>query len=241
MQEMKSSRAALERHVALPPSYDAVFSFPQAKGGYSGVAVYTSQAAIPLKAEEGLSGAIQPKLPFTSDERISSSYPRAHELDDRLVPDEQGHTPSDLAPLDNEGRALVVDFGLFVLINVYCPNETSDARLPFKLNFHLMLEERVRLLRAEGREVIVLGDINICATPRDHCDGHLPSRQETWWEHPARVWFKRWLEPEGPMIDVVRKLWPERDDMYTCRFTEPPRHFRADMLRLEHQNICSRN
>lgn len=215
-QEMKSSRAALERHVALPLTYDAFFSFPQIKGGYSGVAIYTSQAAVPLKAEEGLSGTVQPKVPFKPEERISTAYPRAHELEDKLVPDEQGNTPTDLGALDMEGRALVVDFGLFVLINVYCPNETSDARLPYKVNFHILLGERVRLLRAAGREVIVLGDINICAAPRDHCDGHLPSRREGWWDHPARKWFKCWLEPEGEMIDVVRRFWPEREGMYTC-------------------------
>lgn len=216
--EMKSSRTALERHIALPINYDGFFSFPQAKGGYSGVAVYTSPQAVPVKAEEGLSGAVQPKAPLTADERISSAYPQAHELENKLVPDEQGNTPSDLKELDMEGRALTIDFGLFVLINVYCPNETSDARLPYKLNFHIMLEERVRLLRAAGREVIVLGDINISATPKDHCDGHLPSRRDTWWEHPARLWFKRWLQPEGDMIDIVRKFWPEREGMYTCEF-----------------------
>ena len=62
-------------------------------------------------------------------------------------------------------RAFVVDFGLFVLINLYCPNEGSDARAPYKLNFHYMLRERVNQLIGEGREVVVTGDINVCAAP----------------------------------------------------------------------------
>ncbi|KZT25196.1 DNase I-like protein [Neolentinus lepideus HHB14362 ss-1] len=214
-QEMKTSRTAIQQTAAIPGHFDAFFSFPVHKGGYSGVAVYTdSRTVIPLKAEEGLSGRIQPKPPLSVEERISSTYPQAHEME--LVPDEQENTPSDLLPLDSEGRALVLDFGLFVLINVYCPNETSDARLPFKMNYHLMLQERVAKLISDGREVIVLGDMNICATPLDHCDGHLPSHASMFYDHPARRWFRDWLEPIGPMIDAVRKFWPDRDGMYTC-------------------------
>ncbi|OBZ66732.1 DNA-(apurinic or apyrimidinic site) lyase 2 [Grifola frondosa] len=215
-QEMKSSRTALQHDVALPGHYHSFFSFPANKGGYSGVAVYTdSRHVIPLKVEEGLSGRIQPKPPFTSEERVSPSYPHAHEIE--AFPDEQGEIPSSFDALDAEGRALVADFGLFVLINVYCPNETSDARLSFKMNYHLMLEERVRkLIEEEHRDVIVVGDMNICATPMDHCDGHLPSNAATFWDHSARAWFHKWLGPNGPMIDVVRTFWPERKGLFTC-------------------------
>ncbi|KAG2140031.1 Endonuclease/exonuclease/phosphatase [Suillus cothurnatus] len=214
-QEMKTSRSSLPRCVALPDDFEAFFSFPQNKGGYSGVAVYAdSRTVTPLRAEEGLSGILQPKPPLTSDDRISRSYPCAHEIE--LMPDEHGSTPSDFAALEAEGRALIVDFGLFVLINVYCPNETSDARLPFKINFHIMLQDRVQKLMNEGREVVVVGDINICATPLDHCDGHLASNTATFYDHPARAWFHRWLSPIGCMTDAVRTFWPGRKGMYTC-------------------------
>ncbi|KAG1841234.1 Endonuclease/exonuclease/phosphatase [Suillus subalutaceus] len=214
-QEMKTSRSSLPRCVALPDDFEAFFSFPQNKGGYSGVAVYAdSRTVTPLRAEEGLSGILQPKPPLTSDDRISRSYPCAHEIE--LMPDEHGSTPSDFAALEAEGRALIVDFGLFVLINVYCPNETSDARLPFKINFHIMLQDRVRKLMNEGREVVVVGDINICATPLDHCDGHLASNTATFYDHPARAWFHGWLSPIGCMTDAVRTFWPGRKGMYTC-------------------------
>ncbi|OJA15578.1 hypothetical protein AZE42_09003 [Rhizopogon vesiculosus] len=214
-QEMKTSRSSLSRGVAIPDHFHAFFSFPKNKGGYSGVAIYTDSRTItPLKAEEGLSGILQPKPPLASDERISRSYPCAHEME--LMPDDQGYTPSDLTALDAEGRALIVDFGLFVLINVYCPNETSDARLPYKMNYHFMLQERVRKLRNEGREVVVVGDINICATPLDHCDGHLASNASTFHDHPARAWFHSWLSPIGCMTDAARTFWPDRKGMYTC-------------------------
>ncbi|KAI0741250.1 Endonuclease/exonuclease/phosphatase [Daedaleopsis nitida] len=215
-QEMKSSRANLPRDVALPGPYHSFFSFPVTKGGYSGVAVYADSRKItPLKAEEGLSGKLQPKPPLSEVERVSPSYPSPHAMD--LFADEDGEVPSSFDDLDAEGRGLVVDFGLFVLINVYCPNETSDARLSFKMNYHLMLQERVRkLVEEERREVIVVGDINVCATPLDHCDGHLPSNAATFYDHPARAWFHSWLNPNGPMVDIVRHHHPDRKGLYTC-------------------------
>ncbi|KAF8449246.1 Endonuclease/exonuclease/phosphatase [Boletus edulis BED1] len=214
-QEMKASRGSLDRNLAVPDPFHAFFSFPANKGGYSGVAVYTDTRTVtPLRAEEGLSGTVQPKVPLTTDERISRSYPSAHEME--LMPDDNDNTPSDLTALDAEGRALVVDFGLFVLINVYCPNETSDVRLPFKMNYHFMLQERVNKLIGEGREVIVVGDINVCAAPLDHCDGHLTSNAATFHDHPARAWFHNWLTPNGSMTDMVRSFWSGRKGMYTC-------------------------
>ncbi|OJT12415.1 DNA-(apurinic or apyrimidinic site) lyase 2 [Trametes pubescens] len=215
-QEVKSSRASLPRDVAIPGRYHSFFSFPVSKGGYSGVAVYTnSRTAAPLKAEEGLSGRLQPQPPLSAEERVSPSYPYPHDI--TAYPDEQGEVPATFEALDAEGRGLVVDFGLFVLINVYCPNETSDARLSFKMNYHLMLQERVRkLIEEEHREVIVLGDINVCATPLDHAEGHFASSQDTFYEHPARAWFHKWRSPNGPMIDVIRTFWPERKGLYTC-------------------------
>jgi AP endonuclease 2 len=218
--EIKSSRQALPSDVAIPSKYGSFFSFPASKGGYSGVAIYTkSTSATPLKAEEGLSGKLQPKPVLAAEERISSTYPSVDDID--TYPDEDGHRPVSFDALDSEGRGLVLDFGLFVLINVYCPNETSEARTSFKMNYHLMLEARVRQLVKEGRQVIVLGDMNICATPMDHCDGHLPSNSRSFWEHPARDWFRNWLHPPenentSPMIDVVRTFWPDRKGMFTC-------------------------
>jgi AP endonuclease 2 len=215
---MKISRTSLPRTLALPSTYDSFFSFPTNKLGYSGVGIYTRVlTARPSKAEEGLTGTIHPanlKPPWDAHtERISSAYPCASQLEDQLFPDEDGTTPSDLSVLDAEGRALTLDFGLFVLINTYCPNETSPTRLPYKMNYHLVLQSRVEQLVREGREVIVLGDLNICAQPLDHCDGHLESVREGFWEHPARKWAKGFFGEGGRMIDVVRMFWPDRKAM----------------------------
>lgn len=245
---MKSSRTAIGRDIALPDSFDSFFSFPASKGGYSGVAVYTdTRTATPLKAEEGLSGRLQLKPPLSPEERISMSYPAAHDLD--LVPDADEQTPHDLLSLDLEGRALVLDFGLFVLINLYCPNQGSDTRFSYKMNYHLMLQERVRGLMAAGRHVVVVGDLNVCAAPIDHCDGHLPSNLSTFWDHSARAWLRDWLAPRGPLIDVLRMFWPDRKGMYTCTLSSPPLERvlgpvfidKVARPRLEHEDQRARN
>ncbi|KAL5633210.1 hypothetical protein ACGC1H_003641 [Rhizoctonia solani] len=216
-QEMKISRQLLTKTLAVPENYDAVMSFPRNKNGYSGVAVYTNNTKIvPLKAEEGLIGGYQQTSRVTLDakERISATYPESSTLE--LMAEEEGGVPTDLDNLDSEGRCLVVDFGLFVLINVYCPNLTSEERMAFKYNFHKVLQDRVRILIQEGREVICLGDLNVVASPIDHCEGSLESRKNTFWESPVRKWFREWLDPEGPMVDVVRNSWPDREKMFTC-------------------------
>ncbi|KAI0736461.1 DNase I-like protein [Fomitopsis betulina] len=214
-QEMKSSRPTLQRDAALPGHYHSFFSFPINKSGYSGVAVYTNASkATPLRAEEGLAG-FQPKPPLSEDERVSPSYPKPHHIN--FYSDEQTDVPPSLDDLESEGRALVLDFGLFVLINVYCPAETTETRLPYKMNFHLLLQERVRkLVEEEGRDVMVLGDINVAATPLDHAEGNLPSHTVDWYEHPAREWMRKWLAPNGPMVDAIRTFWPDRKGMFTC-------------------------
>ena len=234
--EIKATRQNITRPTALPGHYDAFFSFPHSRHGYSGVAVFTNHdTCVPLKAEEGISGRLgakHMKPPLTDSEKISPTYPITDDINP--YPDSQGNVPSDLLELDTEGRALILDFGLFVLINLYCPNETSDARLPYKMNFHKLLSERVRrLIELEGREVIVLGDINVCSAPIDHAEGELgcvvgedgewegegegdAEGGEGFWAHPARKWFRDWLAPKGPMHDVVRERWPDRRGMFTC-------------------------
>ncbi|KAF8074516.1 Endonuclease/exonuclease/phosphatase [Lyophyllum atratum] len=233
-QEMKSSRSGLTKSNAVPPSYHAFFSFPVRKSGYSGVATYArTTAAIPIKAEEGLSAFIQPKPPLSSEERVSGpeAYPQ------RVIATEDGGADEmegeiDYEDLDSEGRALVLDFGLFVLVNVYCPNDGNGTaeRDIYKADFHRVLEARVKgLVEIEGREVIVVGDLNACSGVIDHCEGHLMvargiaeglQGEEGFWGKNVRRWLRGWMVAEdgtgGHMIDITRRLWPDRKGMYTC-------------------------
>ncbi|KAF9067492.1 Endonuclease/exonuclease/phosphatase [Rhodocollybia butyracea] len=235
-QEIKSNRASLPATVALPPSYDAYYSFPLTKNGYSGVATYTRKPSetvsgvTALKAEEGLTKLLrQPHLkpPLSDEERISR--PEAYDYDDEAEADS-----IDLKSLDAEGRVLTLDFGLFVLINVYCPNdggssEEDTTRFDYKMAFHRLLEARVRTLIKEGREVILLGDLNACAAIIDHCEGNIIMRrgagqgfgddgkEHFWVENDARRWLRALLEGDKKcFVDIVRKYHPEREGMFTC-------------------------
>jgi AP endonuclease-2 len=107
-----------------------------------------------------------------------------------------------------------VSFSFFVLFNLYCPNETNDSRLPYKMNYLHTLSARVSALVAQGRNVIVLGDINVCAEPIDNGEGGIQRMAEEHFAHPARQWLEQWKK-DG-MHDVTRERWPERKGMFTC-------------------------
>ena len=218
---MKTSRALIDVPTVVPGKYDGFFSFPVAKTGYSGVAIYTnSEFVTPVRAEEGLTGSIQPKPPLSDRERVSSKYPAAKNMNLAIDEDSPDILP-DLNELDMEGRALVLDFGLFVLINVYCPADSADMRYHYKLNFGYLLQERVRCLVAEGREVIVVGDLNTCVAPIDHVEGKFPTYVAVFYDRPHRVWIRDWVLQGGEMIDILRYLYPERRGMFTCKpFTQ---------------------
>ncbi|KAJ7022669.1 Endonuclease/exonuclease/phosphatase [Mycena alexandri] len=227
-QEMKSSRQNLPKAVGVPPSYHSFFSFPLQKNGYSGVAVYArSEVVLPRKAEEGLTGLLQPKPPLSSAERVSVREAYPDEIMAEMASD------IDFRNLDSEGRALVVDFGMFVLINVYCPNDGTETeeRLQYKMDFHRMLEARVKgLIEVEKREVIVVGDLNACAAVIDHAEGNLMvargqaegmQGEDGFWERDVRRWLRDWLISDaegnkGCLVDVARRFWPDRKGMYTC-------------------------
>lgn len=166
---------------------------------------------MPLKAEEGVSGLwpLERRPVPTQDELIGGT----------LNNDSIALNMQDVKTIDQEGRTTMVDLGLFVLINVYCPNETNEERLDFKLAFNAMLEARILNLIRLGRQVVVLGDLNICAKPIDHCD---PVKRASdhpdygaFENHPARKWFNEFVGPTGSMVDLGRHFYPDRKSMFT--------------------------
>jgi AP endonuclease-2 len=230
--EMKSSRNGLPKPVAIPPSFDSFFSFPIRKTGYSGIAIYTRKTAVvPLKSEEGLTGLIQPKPPLKPSERISQLGTYPPDFEHPTIPHDEDEI--DYTDLDSEGRAVIVDLGLFVLISVYCPNDGTgtEERGKFKMDYHRLLEARVDGLIKAGREVMVVGDLNACASVQDHCEGQLMvdrglaeglEGEEGFWGLDYRRWIRDWLIHDdgregGRMVDIVRKFWPDRKGMYTCK------------------------
>ncbi|WP_020611029.1 exodeoxyribonuclease III [Sediminispirochaeta bajacaliforniensis] len=77
-------------------------------------------------------------------------------------------SPLGIAEFDAEGRALLVEFPDFVLINGYFPNSQSEgARLDYKLAYCDAILKRCNSLVGEGRHVVVCGDYNIAHEPID--------------------------------------------------------------------------
>ena len=58
----------------------------------------------------------------------------------------------EIAGLEDEGRAIVADFGQFMLYNVYFPNGKASAeRLAYKLQFYDLFLEHIDRLRRQGK------------------------------------------------------------------------------------------
>lgn len=95
---------------------------------------------------------------------------------------------------DGEGRVLQLDFENFSLINVYWPNGASKAeRFKFKMDFYDAFLVFVKALLAEGKSLIICGDLNTAhreidlAEPEKNAEksGFLPEE---------RGWVDKFLE-----------------------------------------------
>ena len=89
--------------------------------------------------------------------------------------------------LQREGRVLATDHGTFVLFNLYAPNageRPARARLGFKLQWFAALRERIDKLLDEGREVVVVGDLNI---PRSRADVYPSIKWDGLYSHEVRT------------------------------------------------------
>ena len=63
--------------------------------------------------------------------------------------------------LDKEGRTLILDFGSFVLFNIYYPNgKGSPARLKYKMDFYDAFLKRAEEFKNDGKTVVICGDFN---------------------------------------------------------------------------------
>jgi len=97
--------------------------------------------------------------------------------------------------LDTEGRALILDYKKFLLINVYFPNGRMNAdRLKYKLEFNDKFLKFVRKIK--NKNIIVCGDINIAheeidlARPKENqmFSGFLPEERK-WMDDFVKAGF----------------------------------------------------
>ncbi|PKI82553.1 Apn2p [Malassezia vespertilionis] len=196
-QEMKMTRKQLQYAMCVMDAYEGFFDLHPTKG-YSGTATYVRKAAcMPIDAEIGITGRL-PSRPIGGQAATDG-------VDAAIVP-----------ALDSEGRSVILDCGLFVLINVYAPNETGPERLEYKMGFHRVLEARIQALQRLGRQVILVGDLNAVGHPIDHCEGKNVDLSK-FLAHPARAWLRSLTNAEeGSLVDTTRTLHPDREKMFTC-------------------------
>jgi exodeoxyribonuclease-3 len=95
---------------------------------------------------------------------------------------------------DSEGRTLILDYGDFILFNLYVPNGgENNVRVPFKLEFceeFLTVAERYH---NDGRKLLICGDFN---TAHKEIDLARPKENEnnTGFLPEERAWLDRFVE-----------------------------------------------
>lgn len=128
-----------------------------------------------------------------------------------------------IADIDAEGRVIEADLGALTLLTAYFPNGgQKGARLPFKYTFYESFLERVNALRAAGRSVLFMGDLNVA-----HLDFDVARPDEaikgTGFLPEERAWLDRLAAEE--YVDTFRALQPDLRDAFT--YWEPWRERRA--------------
>jgi exodeoxyribonuclease III len=113
---------------------------------------------------------------------------------------------------DSEGRTIVVDYGDFILFNVYFPNGKASAeRLKYKMDFYDAFLNHLDSLLKEGRKIVICGDVNTAhkeidlARPKENekTSGFLPEE---------RAWIDKLLE--HGFVDTFR-IFNDKPDQYS--------------------------
>lgn len=191
--------------------------------------IYTRcSSCSPIRAEEGLTG-------FLYSPGSSTAYrDLPEELQIGGYPDDEqlGHLPVEPAVLDSEGRCVILEFPAFVLLGVYCPAHRDETRDTFRISFLAALDMRVRNLVALGKNVVLMGDLNISRDIIDsaHTMEAIRKGKTTETEFlstPSRRLFNQMVrgsklgieiaERKQPVLsDLCREYHPDRLGMYTC-------------------------
>ena len=178
LQETKITRCLLPEDIANVDGYLAFFSFSRKKGGYSGVVTYCKKSFCPIAVEEGLSGVL------TKDNEYCIGHHVTNEFCNETI-----------LLLDGEGRAIITEHKIdnkkhICIVNVYCPRADVEnkERYTYKMNFYQLLEARCKSMIKAGKDVIIVGDLNVSHRRIDHCD---PA--ENFEKNMARNWLNGML------------------------------------------------
>lgn len=171
LQELKVPSNGLQQ-VGVLDQYRSFVLIPKSKRGYSGVGLYiripkkhetpvVKQNLTVIKAEEGVTGyLIDPssKGPYCESSDGIGGYLSEEQIKDL----ELKH--SDFTDLDSEGRCVIVELANGnVIFSLYCPansTQTSEGQ-EFRIRFLHCLLLRSMNLKLMGKNVIIMGDINV--------------------------------------------------------------------------------
>src|SRR3954469_12768140 len=123
---------------------------------------------------------------------------------------DRGEKPAFAHPsFDMESRIVAGELGNTVFASVYVPNGGKDY--PAKLAFLRALADWAKRIHAEGKELVICGDINIARTERDL---HPVERRNVIGQLPEeRALFEELIDDH--LVDVHRQLEPENERLFT--------------------------
>jgi len=125
---------------------------------------------------------------------------------------------------DSEGRAQILEYPAFVLINAYFPNsQEGGARLDYKLGFCETLLERCDQLVNEGKHVVICGDFNIAHKPID-LENPRANEMNPGYLPEERAWMDRFSE--AGYVDGFRRFCaePRRYTWWSYRLAARPKN-----------------
>ena len=122
------------------------------------------------------------------------------------------HLGMGIEEFDAEGRIIRLEFPRFDLLNVYFPNGTSGPdRLKFKMDFYEAFLNHCESLRAEGKKLIVTGDVNTAHKPID-LKNPKSNQKNSGFLPEERAWVDRFID--HGYVDTFRHFHAE-PDQYT--------------------------
>ncbi|CCD23328.1 DNA-(apurinic or apyrimidinic site) lyase APN2 NDAI_0B02930 [Naumovozyma dairenensis CBS 421] len=179
-QELKTETSSIIKWGKLCDFYSFI-SIPTTKKGYAGVGCWVRKVepTHPLykvlhvtKAEEGITGYLTIKKQGRNGEKIRyRDLPSNDTIGgfENITFDDE----SEALSLDSEGRCVMVELACnIVVISVYCPansSRTLEGEL-FRMKFLRVLFKRIENLHHLGKEVVLMGDVNVCRDLIDHAE-----------------------------------------------------------------------
>lgn len=115
---------------------------------------------------------------------------------------------------DVEGRVIEADYPDFTLLTAYFPNagRKGALRMDYKFAFYEAFLARVDALRAQGRKVLFMGDLNTAHTEIDLARPE-EALKGTGFLPEERAWIDRIVE--HGYVDTFRALHPDAREAYT--------------------------